>query len=221
MIQKLIAEIGKSQRLEILNVLKRTQGLSVNELAGKMNMSYMGVKQHCVDLARDGYLDTWRRPKPVGRPEMLYRLTKRSHELFPATSNELTLHILKSATKLYSPASADKLLFMVFQERADGYMSKVKGASLPERSISLARLRDADGYMSQVESGKLLSIVKRHSPILDLLRAFPIVARLETEMFQSILKTRVTRQEMNASGLYCCTFSLGEAAAEELFAHIA
>lgn len=184
MIQKLIAEIGKSQRLEILNVLKRTQGLSVNELAGRMNMSYMGVKQHCVELARDGYLDTWRRAKPIGRPEMLYRLTRRSHELFPVASNELTLRLLDSAEKLYGPASSEKLLFMVFQEKGAKYMAKVKGDTLPARTISLARLRDGEGYMSQVESGKLLAIVEHHSPILDLLRAFPIVARLEAEMFE-------------------------------------
>jgi len=45
-------------------------------------MSYMGVKQHCVELEEEGYLDTWRRSKGIGRPEMIYRLTARSHELF-------------------------------------------------------------------------------------------------------------------------------------------
>ena len=37
--QKLIAEIGKSQRLEIINKLKRTQGLPVRELATMLGMS--------------------------------------------------------------------------------------------------------------------------------------------------------------------------------------
>jgi predicted ArsR family transcriptional regulator len=53
--QRLIAEIGRTQRLEILNSLKRTKGMSVNELVEKMNMSYMGIKQHCLTLQRDGY----------------------------------------------------------------------------------------------------------------------------------------------------------------------
>ena len=81
--QRLLAEIGRTQRLEILNTLKRTEGLSVNELVAKMKMSYMGIKQHCLTLERDGYLDTWRRPQKMGRPEMVYRLTRRTHDLFP------------------------------------------------------------------------------------------------------------------------------------------
>ncbi len=66
--QQLLSEIGRTQRLEILNTLKRTRGLSVNELVAKMKMSYMGIKQHCLTLERDGYLDTWRRPQKMGRP---------------------------------------------------------------------------------------------------------------------------------------------------------
>src|SRR5438034_1396362 len=41
--QRLIAEIGRTQRLGIINSLKRTSGMSVNELVGKMNMSYMAI----------------------------------------------------------------------------------------------------------------------------------------------------------------------------------
>ena len=52
--QRLLAEIGRTQRLEILNTLKRTRGLSVNQLVDKMRMSYMGIKQHCITLERDG-----------------------------------------------------------------------------------------------------------------------------------------------------------------------
>src|ERR1700739_3240146 len=99
--QRLLAEIGRTQRLEIINSLKRTRGMSVNELAGRMNMSYMGIKQHCITLRRDGYLDTWRRPQKMGRPEMVYRLTRRSHDLFQAESNAFTLELLKSAGEIY------------------------------------------------------------------------------------------------------------------------
>src|SRR5437763_16126675 len=93
--QRLIAEIGRTQRLEILNSLKRTRGMSVNELVDRMKMSYMGIKQHCITIQRDGYLDTWRRPQKMGRPEMVYRLRRGSHGLFQADSNQLTMELLR------------------------------------------------------------------------------------------------------------------------------
>src|SRR5205814_3366183 len=98
--QRLIAEIGRTQRLEILNSLKRTRGMSVNELVERMKMSYMGIKQHCLTLQRDGYLDTCRRPQKMGRPEMVYRLTARTQVLFQAISNKFTLLYLKSPRKI-------------------------------------------------------------------------------------------------------------------------
>src|SRR5262252_1226846 len=107
--QRLISEIGRTQRLEIINSLKRTRGMSVNQLVEKMKMSYMGIKQHCLTLERDGYLDTWRRPQKMGRPEMVYRLTRRSHDLFPSDSNEFTLELLRSAKEVYGPNAAEKM----------------------------------------------------------------------------------------------------------------
>ncbi len=69
------SELGRSQRLRIIHMLKKTQGLAIGELAGRLDLSYMGVKQHCEELERQGFLDTRRRPKPIGRPEIVYRLT--------------------------------------------------------------------------------------------------------------------------------------------------
>ena len=115
--QQLLSEIGRTQRLEILNTLKRTKGLSVNELVAKMKMSYMGIKQHCLTLERDGYLDTWRRPQKMGRPEMVYRLTRRTHDLFPCDSNDFTLELLKSIKEVYGPNGPEKMLFNVFERK--------------------------------------------------------------------------------------------------------
>jgi len=208
--QKLIAEIGKSQRLQILNKLKRTQGLSVTELAEKIGMSYMGIKQHCIELQKGGYLDTWRRPKPVGRPEMLYRLTQRAHELFPVASNEMTIGLLESSLKLFGPTAAEKLLLNVFQHKADGYIARLKGETMEAKLASYVKLRDQDGCMAELEKEEHgFRIVEHHSPILDLLRAFPIVARLEAEMLQRVLKLPVQREEQSVSGLYQCIFHLG------------
>src|ERR1700722_1484452 len=125
--QRLLAEIGRTQRLEILNSLKRTQGMSVNQLVTKMKMSYMGIKQHCLTLQRDGYLDTWRRPQKMGRPEMVYRLPRRSHDLFPSESNGFTLELLRSVREIYGPNAPEKLLYNVFERKTAALKEKVKG----------------------------------------------------------------------------------------------
>ena len=212
--QRLIAEIGKSHRLRVVNRLKRTQGLSVGELATALGMSYMGVKQHCVELERLGYLDTWRRPKAaaqVGRPEMIYRLTRKAHELFPKASNEMTLAVLESAQTLYGTVAPEKLLFMVFQRKKDAYLLRVKAETLAERAKAFAAIRDAEGYMAELEEDEAgMRIVEHHSPLADLLAAYPaLLNRLEQETYTRVLRVPVKREQTEVSGLYSCVFKVG------------
>jgi predicted ArsR family transcriptional regulator len=73
----------------------------------------------------------------------------------------------------------------------------------------LAKVRDGEGYMAQFiteekEGGP--QILECHSPILNLLDRYPIVGRLEQDMFAAVLDTRVRREETRNSGLYECAF---------------
>jgi predicted ArsR family transcriptional regulator len=213
MSQKLIAAVARSARLRVLNLLKRTQGLSVQEIADQLGMSYMGIKDLCTDMEKRGLLDARREPREgsTGRPRMLYRLTARAHELFPVASNPLTLELLDAAKKLFGPASAEKLLMLVWQQKAEALSEKVRGSDPIERAEALARARDAAGHMAAVEQGPdgRLSIIEHHCPFLDVLRAYPVVARLEVEMFRKLLGVPVERHEENAAGLYRAEFVIG------------
>src|SRR5258708_1919605 len=184
--QRLLQQVGRSARLRVLNELKRTQGLCVADLAERVGMSYMGVKGVCLDLEKRGLLDTWREPQKIGRPHLLYRLTERAQDLFPTESNTLTLLTLEAARKLFGSTAPDKLLLVVFQKKTEQYLAKVKGETPAERAKWLARLRDFDGYMSECETDEqgVVRIVEHHSPVLDILRNFPLVAKLEVDMFQ-------------------------------------
>lgn len=206
--QRLLSEIGRTQRLEIINSLKRTKGMSVNELVDKMGMSYMGIKQHCLTLQRDGYLDTWRRPQKMGRPEMVYRLTRRSHDLFPVDSNEFTVEMLASAKEIYGANAPEKLLYHIFEKRIQTLRAKVKGETVADRAKWLAKVRDNEGYMAQYLPSEKdgPQILECHSPIMNLIEKYPIIARLEQDMFEAVLGTNVRREETHTSGLYECAF---------------
>ena len=209
--QRLISEIGRTQRLDIINSLKRTKGLSVNELVDKMGMSYMGIKQHCITLHRNGYLDTWRRPQKMGRPEMVYRLTPRTHDLFQADSHQFTLHLLKAAEEIYGPNAPEKLLYNIFKKKTAALKAKVKGETLADRAKWLAQVRDSEGYMAQFNNNSTDGgphILECHSPILNLVEEYPIIGRFEQDMFEAVLGTRVRRQVNRNSGLYECAFQL-------------
>jgi predicted ArsR family transcriptional regulator len=207
-LNRLLSEIGRTQRISILRELKRGGPLPVKALAKRLSMSYMGVKQHCVGLERDGYLDTWRNPKPIGRPELLYRLTKKARELFPAASNAMTLAILDAARQLYGPTAPGKLLFLYFREQGERYLAKVRGDEPAERAKWLARLRNQEGCMATFVTSEGVRIIERHSPIRDVVEAYPEAGNFEREMFERVIGAPIERDAREEGGEYECVFGI-------------
>ncbi len=206
---RLLAEIGRTPRLAIIHELKRSHGLAVKELSCRLAMSYMGVKQHCIELHRDGYLETWRSPKPVGRPEMIYRLTRRSQELFPVESHQMLISVLGSARQLFGATAPGKLLFLNFRERTESYLARVRGETVEERAKWFARARDEEGCLASLDAGPPLRVVERHSPLADLFAAFPETEGMERELVERVVGAKVRRAAKVTGGLYECTFEIG------------
>jgi predicted ArsR family transcriptional regulator len=143
----------------------------------------------------------------MGRPEMVYRLTRRAHDLFQADSNRFTLDLLESAQQIYGTNASEKLLYNLFERKTTSLKERVKGATVAERAKSLARVRDLEGYMSQfVSDDGGPQILECHTPLQNVLDKYPIIGRFEQEMFQQVLATQVRRQETRNSGLYECAF---------------
>jgi predicted ArsR family transcriptional regulator len=214
MSQKLLHAVAQNTRFRLVNLLKRTQGLTVQELADQLDMSYMGVKESCQDLERRGLVDARREPKPegtTGRPRLVYRLTPRAHELFPVASNPLTLELLEAARKLHGENAPEKLLMLAWQQKASLFAERISGATLLERAEALARARDADGHMTIFEEDREGGgwIREHHCPFLDVLRAYPSVAKLECDLFRKVLGCAVSREEVQAGGLLRIDFRVG------------
>lgn len=206
---KFLKKVAKNPKLLILTEIKRSQGLSVSELCDRVGLSYMGVKQHCIALEREGYLDTWRRPKGMGRPEKAYRLTEVAQEFFPTESSNFTAEILESIQEVYGPTAADKILYNIYKNDAQKILAKTQGSTLVQKLQILASVREERGYMSEyhfdAESGHH-QLIEFNSPILSCISRFPVIRDLETQMFEQILETKVLRTEEKVSGLYKCTF---------------
>ena len=227
MFLKILRDISKPQLVEILLTLKESQGMAVGELAERLGMSYMGIKQHCVDLDKLGYLDTWRQPQKVGRPLKLYRLTRKAGDLFPTVGEQLGADLLASIRTSYGPTAPEKFLMGFFGRKADAYREKLRGQNLSEKVDSLAALRAAEGHLSRREGGDSkpqapednpdnpenaepadprLRLVEYHSLLESVAADYPSVHRMEEQMIGNLLGTKVHREEERNSGLTKITF---------------
>lgn len=206
---KILRNISKPHWFDILELIKCSQGLSVGELSEHLGMSYMGVKKHCLAMHKLGYLDTWRKPKEVGRPEKLYRITDKLSPLFPEIGNEVCFSILEAAAQL-EPNAAEKLLLHFFRSQTDKLADVVNGETVQDRAEALAAARSNQGYFSrcqETEEGGL-RIDEYHNPLQALFTKYPTLERMEVHMFERLLGATVQRSVTKVSGLSRYRFDL-------------
>jgi predicted ArsR family transcriptional regulator len=192
----LIPKVGKARRAEAIEILKRSGGgLPVKALASELGLSYMGTKEICRDLEKAGYLDTFRSPSSRGRPQVLYRLTRKADELFPAPAVEPLRIMLEASAKLFGPTAPAKLLLSYFQEKTARGKKQVSGETLEERLKSLARWRDDEGHYASIQEGNPPSLLERNQPLQKLYLLYPETLRMEEQMLGNILGCSMRREE--------------------------
>jgi len=193
-------EIAPSVSWEILVHVKRTGGISVNELAALLKMSYMGVKQHCDLLKKRGYVDTWRRPKATGRPEKIFRPTAKLDLVLPNWGNELCLSMLSLLGQTQGETAPERLLYSFLQQKVDRWVAKIKGITLKERVTEFVKVRNSDGWMSEVvEDETGLRIVEHHSPLAEVARIYPNLLEMESMMMERFFGGPITRTKEGTS----------------------
>ncbi len=185
---KILRQIARPHWFDIIELIKRSQGLSVKELSSKMDMSYMGVKKHCVSMHDLGLLETWRRPVEVGRPEKIYRLTDKVDCLFPHYGDDLSLMVLEGVIHL-DPIAAEKIIFGFFRKQTEEFTKVVTGSSVQERAEQFAAARSKLGYYSWClyaeEVG--LWIEEYHNPMEAVFEKFPDLVKHEINMIERLL----------------------------------
>lgn len=200
MFNEAFRELSKPQLLNLIEAIKKSQGMVVSDLAAELEMSYMGVKQHCEKLEVMGYLQTWRVPRNgVGRPEKLYKLTSKCDALFPQPGSNLILNVMEGMQQFFGESSPEKIFFHHFEKLRDEWSATInKGKSLVEKATRLADLRDKSGCFSRckydVEFG--FRIEEYHNPLQDLFKAYPSLINQEIRMMEQLLGSKVKRQEV-------------------------
>ena len=207
----LIKDIARPHVLDIIMLLKRGRGMSVNELSAALRMSYMGVKQHCIYLEKKGYLGTWLRPKTAGgRPEKMYRLTPKMNGLFPSAVGKAVLDMIEAAEAAMGAEAVRSMLAGWFERQGARYAGLLKGRSLVERAQSLAKLRTDDGCLSlcEFDAHDGLRIVEHHSPLEAVGARHPMAWEFEAKMMGQVLRCLVERIEPESKEVQRVEFRL-------------
>jgi predicted ArsR family transcriptional regulator len=203
---------GKTRRA-ILKLLKTEGALDAAELAERLGLTTMAVRQHLYALEREKFVTAEERPVPLGRPAKHWVLTREADRLFPDAYAELSVALLGALGDAFGPSGLQRVLASRCARQQVDYAARISpSASLKEKLQQLARVRTEEGYMAEVKAagkGSFL-FVENHCPICAAATACLGFCQIELELFRKVLGPGVAieREEHIVSGDRRCAYRI-------------
>lgn len=209
-----------STRDEILELLQRRPGATVEELSRSLHISAMGVRQHLAILERDGLVHSTKRRGGMGRPANLYFLTERGQETFPRAYDRLALQLLAAAERIGGPDLVERIFAEREEMLARELSEKLEGSVGEERLQRLTEIQRAAGYQAEVQlQPGSVRLVQYNCPIARVAARYGDACRREHALYERLLGVELRQSGCAARGegpcIYAASLSdLGEPAAQ-------
>jgi predicted ArsR family transcriptional regulator len=206
---------------QILTLLKRSGGSTVEELASALELARMTVRQHLATLERDNLVMAREVRRPTGRPHFVYSLTDEGEETFPRCYDRLADMIIDEVALLdsseirgLSPAEKKALLFRKLARRiVSQYAERLEGKSLEERvSAAVDILQMESGFAEWHKLAEGFEIVGYNCPYRRVAESQDEVCVWHLELFSQLLGGHVRAAEVQSHGADCCRFIVADSA---------
>jgi len=203
---------GKTRRA-IVKLLKTEGPLDSAQLAARLQLTPMAVRQHLYALQEQKLVTADERPVPIGRPAKFWRLTREANSLFPDAYAELNVALIDAVTATFGPKGMQRLLEAREAQQRGAYASRITAtAPLRTKLQQLARVRSEEGYMADVKPdgrGRFL-FIENHCPICAAATACQGLCATELDLFRAVLGpgVAVERTEHVVSGDRRCVYTV-------------
>ena len=197
-----------STRNNIIFLLKKNGGMSIEELGKIVDITPMGIRQHLIALEKKGYVTYTSKKRGIGRPGFVYRLTEAANDLFAKSYDTLAIQMLGDVRKHDGSAKVDK----IFGWRRESLYASIKRALdgkelLHDILRTLQRVLEAEGHL--VEIGKHdghYSLRQFHCPISKVASEFEEVCEHELQLYRDLINKNITRERTIAEGATACIY---------------
>jgi DeoR family suf operon transcriptional repressor len=195
----------------VLYAVRRRGEATVTHIAGVLDMTASGARQHLAALTELGLLETspaTRATGQQGRSEQVYRIAPAAEPLFPRAYGELTNQLLA-----HVPADA---VTAAFEHRRNDRIEGARVRLAAKRGFAakvteLARILDEDGYLAAVEpiGRNAYRIAERNCAIFAVASEHPQACSTELEFLRAALpEAQIDRTTHMMAGALSCSYEV-------------
>ena len=199
---------------KILYLLKTRGAQTAQAIAGMLEMTSMGARQHLQSLEGQGLLSTFDQSEKRGRPSRYWQLTPKANERFPDRHNDLTITMIDAVKSVFGEEGLEKLISERERNSKASYFSALAGCdTVLNKAQALAKIRCEEGYMATVEQNEQgIWLYENHCPICEAATSCQNFCRSELAIFNEVLGDGVTveRHEHIVEGARRCSYLISE-----------
>ena len=203
---------GAPARDKVLFHLKMRGPQTAAQLARRLRVTPIAVRQHLRRLAEDGLVQAHDLRHGVGRPARVFAPTAAAAGRFPDTHAALTVELLDSMRAALGEGAVDRLVAERTRRQLESYRTRLGRGPLERRVQALAALRSEEGYMAEVAAapGGGFLLKENHCPICVAAKACQGLCRSELALFRAALgpTVEVERVEHILTGARRCAYRI-------------
>src|SRR5947209_16848844 len=100
----------RKTRGAIVRLLKTEGPMDSAQLAERLGLTAMAVRQHLYALQREKFVTAEERPVPIGRPAKHWRLTREADRFFPDAYAELSMALIDAMGDAFGAGGLKRVL---------------------------------------------------------------------------------------------------------------
>jgi DeoR family transcriptional regulator, suf operon transcriptional repressor len=204
--------VEATQHRLLMQLLECKNGLTIDELAGLLDISRGAVKQHLSTLGRTGQVISTTSRKTGGRPSRVYVLTDAGVDLFPKKYSWFSRLLFENLrAQIGADAFAD-YMFELGVEMSATAIPRLVGKTRLERVAEIVKIMNETGFVARTvapeEGDSLPRIECKNCVYHDLSKDYVEVCRFDIGFISGLMGSEVEHQECMQRGGQSCRFRL-------------
>lgn len=199
-----------STRNSIIQLLKKSNGLSIEELSKIINITPMGIRQHLLSLEKKEIVTYISKKHGIGRPGFVYMLTKSADALFPKSYDKFAVEVLNNIKKLEGAEKLDAIFRMNKDTKLTALKDALTGMETFDDTLNgLKNLLEAEGHIVELTKNNGAYNLKQYNcPINKIAEKFKEICKYELQLYRELLGKQVTREQNIAEGSPACSYNI-------------
>ncbi len=208
-------QTGSRQEQILALLLNSVAGMSIDEMAARLQISRNAVKQHLVGLEKQQLVQEGALNSTGGRPARSYSLTEQGVNRFPKQYAWFCNLLLDDLAAELSPEALDKMLWNMGVKLAHSLAPQFSRKNSGQKLALLVELMQSLGYHAEVELQDGKPGIKAVNCVYhDIAQRHPSLCQFDQALMSTLLGQPIEQTECMAKQGCVCRFNIGQGNSE-------